>query len=156
MRNQKKSEMYKQYFIGVIEELKKMNYSEAESRMMFNRFSNDILDIRGFYLNTFDFAKEIVELHQAVQREFDPNNPDHIYVGDLGNRTWKNELSGNSLTFTISEETMKRINQWDQCKTVDVSGAKFAYTFIPSGLGTYLIVKCDVCQRELHISDDME
>jgi len=51
---------------------------------------------------------------------------------------------------------MNRINQWDQCKAVDVSGAKFAFTFIPSGLGTYLIVKCDVCQRELHISDDME
>ncbi|MBV6712504.1 hypothetical protein [Paenibacillus chitinolyticus] len=60
--------------MGVIEELKKMDYSEAEARIMFNRFSNDILEIRGFYLNTFDFAKEIVELHRAVQSEFDPNN----------------------------------------------------------------------------------
>ncbi|WP_148449937.1 hypothetical protein [Gorillibacterium timonense] len=85
MKDEKsKIEMYKQYFMGVIEELKKMDYSEAEARMMFDRFSNDILEIRGFYLNTSDFAKEIVELYQAVQREFDPNNPDHIYVRDLG------------------------------------------------------------------------
>ncbi|GAK43163.1 hypothetical protein TCA2_5658 [Paenibacillus sp. TCA20] len=158
MKDEKsKSEMYKQYFVGVIEELKKMDYSEAEARMMFDRLSNDILEIRGFYLNTFDFAKEIVELHQAVQREIDPNNPDHIYVGDLGDCTQKIELSRTAaITFTINEEVIKRINQWDQCKAVDVSGAKFAFTFIPSGLGTYLIVKCDVCQRELHISDDMD
>jgi hypothetical protein len=62
----------------------------------------------------------------------------------------------NSLEFSISEEMMKRINQWDQCQAVDVSGAKFAFTFIPSGLGTYIIVKCDVYKRELHIPDDLE
>ena len=62
----------------------------------------------------------------------------------------------NSLEFTINEEIMKRINQWDECQAVDVSGAKFAFTFIPSGLGTYKIVKCDVCKRELHIPDDFE
>jgi hypothetical protein len=73
----------------------------------------------------------------------------------LKSEEFRNDLK-NSLTFTISKEIMNRINQWDQCKAVDVSGAKFAFTFIPSGLGTYLIVKCDVCQRELHISDDME
>lgn len=156
MDEKSKSEMYKQYLMGVVEELKKMDYSEAEARMVFDRFLNDILEIRGFYLNTFDFAKEIVELHQAVQREFGLNNPDHINLDDMGDRTQKNELSGTAKTFTISEEIMKRINQWDQCKSVDVSGAKFAFTFIPSGLGTYLIVKCDVCQRELYISDDME
>ena len=50
----------------------------------------------------------------------------------------------NTLEFTISEEIMKRINQWDQCQAVDVSGAKFAFTFIPSGLGIYIIVKCAV------------
>ncbi|MGG3456647.1 hypothetical protein [Paenibacillus rhizolycopersici] len=157
MKDEKsKSEMYKHYFMGVIEELKKMDYSEAEARMMFDGLSNDILEIWGFYLNTFDFAKEIVELHQAVQREFDPKNPDHTNLDDLGDCTQKNEPSRTAITFSISEEIMKSINQWDQCKAVDVSGAKFAFTFIPSGLGTYLIVKCDVCQRELHISDDME
>lgn len=62
----------------------------------------------------------------------------------------------NSLAFTISEEMMRRINQWDQCQAVDVSGAKFAFTFIPTGLGTYIMVKCDVCKRELHISDNLE
>ncbi len=76
MKDEKsKNEMYRQYFMGVIEELKKMDYSEAEAKMMFNRFSNDILEIRGFYLNTFDFAKEIVELYRAVQSELDPTNP---------------------------------------------------------------------------------
>ncbi|MFC0212439.1 hypothetical protein ACFFK0_08185 [Paenibacillus chartarius] len=157
MKDEKsKKQIYKQYFMGVIEELKRMGYSEADAEMIFNRYSDDIIDIWGFYLNTYDFAKEIDELHRAVQREFDPNNPDHIYIGHLRERIRKNEIMGNSLTFTINEEIMKRINQWDQCKAVDVSGAKFAFTFIPSSLGTYIIVRCDVCERELHISDDLE
>jgi hypothetical protein len=60
-----------------------------------------------------------------------------------------------SLAFTISQEMLKRINQWDKCKAVDVSGAKFAFTFIPTSLGTFIIVKCDVCKRELYFPDDL-
>lgn len=51
---------------------------------------------------------------------------------------------------------MEKIKQWDQCEPVDVTGAKFAYTFVPSSLGTYLVVKCDVCKRELHVSDEFD
>lgn len=48
----------------------------------------------------------------------------------MKNEDFRNDIR-NSLTFTISEEIMNRINQWDQCKSVDVSGAKLAFTFIP-------------------------
>ncbi|BCG58083.1 hypothetical protein PUR_15080 [Paenibacillus sp. URB8-2] len=42
---------------------------------------------------------------------------------------------GDSLKFVISEDMMRRITNLDQCKPVDFSGAKFAFTFVPSGLG---------------------
>lgn len=61
------------------------------------------------------------------------------------------------LIFEINEEMknkINQINQWDSCKAIDVSGAKFAYTFIPTGLGLVVKVQCDVCKRELDLTDD--
>lgn len=58
------------------------------------------------------------------------------------------------MIFEINEEMKKKIRQWDNCKAVDVMGAKFAYTFIPTGLGLVITVKCDVCGRELDLSED--
>lgn len=48
----------------------------------------------------------------------------------------------------------KKINEWDSCKATDVTGAQYAYTFIPTGLGLVVKVKCDVCNRVLDLSDD--
>lgn len=58
------------------------------------------------------------------------------------------------MIFEINEEMKNKINQWDSCKAIDVSGAKFAYTFIPTGLGLVITVKCDVCKRTLDLTDD--
>ncbi|MCP1136291.1 hypothetical protein NKT34_23615 [Paenibacillus polysaccharolyticus] len=59
------------------------------------------------------------------------------------------------MNFEITEEMMKLISEWDSCTSADVSGAKFAYTFIPTGIGLVIQVKCDVCQRTLNLSDDL-
>jgi hypothetical protein len=38
------------------------------------------------------------------------------------------------MIFEITEEMEEKIRRWDTCKTIDATGAKFAYTFIPTGL----------------------
>lgn len=58
------------------------------------------------------------------------------------------------MIFEINEEMKNKINQWDSCEARDVSGAKFAYTFIPTGLGLVVTVQCDVCNRTLDLTDD--
>jgi hypothetical protein len=58
------------------------------------------------------------------------------------------------MIFEITEEMKLKIKKWDSCHPIDVSGAKFAYTFIPTGLGLVVMVKCDVCDRELDLTED--
>lgn len=58
------------------------------------------------------------------------------------------------MIFEISEDMKRKIAQWDSCEARDVAGAKFAYTFIPTGLGLVVKVHCDVCNRELDLTDD--
>ncbi len=41
--------------------------------------------------------------------------------------------------FEITKEMEQKIKAWDSCISKDVNGAKFAYIFIPTGVG--LIVK---------------
>ncbi|AQT84737.1 hypothetical protein ERICIV_04177 [Paenibacillus larvae subsp. larvae] len=59
-----------------------------------------------------------------------------------------------TLTFTVTDSMLEKVEKWDQCKAVDVSGARFSYTFIPSGIGTVVKVHCFVCNRELDITED--
>ncbi|MBU5349141.1 hypothetical protein [Paenibacillus lautus] len=58
------------------------------------------------------------------------------------------------MEFIINEQMKKKINEWDSCKATDVTGAQYAFTFIPTGLGLVVKVKCDVCNRVLDLSDD--
>lgn len=58
------------------------------------------------------------------------------------------------MIFEITDDMEKRINEWDTCKAVDVTGAKFAYTFIPSGVGLIIVVHCDVCNRKLTLAEE--
>ncbi|GGG07272.1 hypothetical protein GCM10010912_59920 [Paenibacillus albidus] len=55
--------------------------------------------------------------------------------------------------FEITEEMEQKIIDWDSCNAKDVTGAKFAYIFIPTGIGLVVKVQCDVCKRELDLSD---
>lgn len=57
------------------------------------------------------------------------------------------------LNFQITEAMEQKIKDWDSCIAKDVAGAKFAYTFIPTGLGLVIKVQCDVCKRELDFTD---
>lgn len=58
------------------------------------------------------------------------------------------------MIFKITEEMAKRIIEWDSCKAVDVTGGKFAYTFMPTGVGVVIKVHCDICKRELDLTEN--
>lgn len=57
------------------------------------------------------------------------------------------------LKFEITSQMEKEIKQWDSCIPLDVSGAKFAYTFMPTGIGLIIEVKCDVCKRKISFNE---
>jgi hypothetical protein len=66
----------------------------------------------------------------------------------------KHENGDGTMIFKITEEMLQKIQDWDSCKPVDVSGAKFAYTFVPTGLGLVIKVQCDICKRVLNLTED--
>lgn len=66
----------------------------------------------------------------------------------------KHEIGVGTMIFRITEEMLQRIQDWDSCKPVDVTGAKFAYTFVPTGLGLIIEVQCDICKRILNLTED--
>jgi hypothetical protein len=58
------------------------------------------------------------------------------------------------MIFEITNKMEQQIRVWDLCEAVDPTGAKLAYTFIPTGIGLIIKVKCDICNRELDLTDD--
>ncbi|PAK53420.1 hypothetical protein CHH75_09140 [Paenibacillus sp. 7541] len=58
------------------------------------------------------------------------------------------------MIFEITREMAEKIRKWDSCLAVDVSGGKFAYIFIPTSIGLVIKVRCDVCNRELDLTED--
>lgn len=60
------------------------------------------------------------------------------------------------MIFEITKIMDEKIREWDTCNAVDVTGAKFAYTFIPTSIGLVIKVRCDICNRELDLTEDFE
>lgn len=142
------------YAIGVINELKSFGYSETDAKKVFLRHYRGLRRIYGLNMNVFDFAKVIDEIEHSANRAYDPNDPNLIYVGHLRDRLKTRKKAGSSgKTFRITEKMEWKIKEWDTCIPVDVTGAQFAYIFIPTGRGLVIKVQCDVCKRELDLTD---
>ena len=58
------------------------------------------------------------------------------------------------MIFEITDDMIEQIKNWDSCKPIDVSGAKFSYIFIPTAISLVIQVECDVCKRKLKFCDD--
>jgi hypothetical protein len=144
----------KSYAIGVINELERNGYSESNARKVFLRHYRGLKRIYGLNLNVFDFAKVIDEIEHSVNRKFEPDDPNLIYIGHMRNQLEisrkQTDLTGS--VFQITDEMEQKINEWDSCIPEDVNGAQYAYTFIPTGQGLVIKVQCDVCKRELDLS----
>ncbi|MEK5406677.1 hypothetical protein MKX36_12155 [Paenibacillus sp. FSL W8-0439] len=66
-----------------------------------------------------------------------------------------NNVHDKEIYFIITETMTGKINEWDMCVPIDVTGAKFSYTFIPTGIGIIIQVHCDVCDRILDLTEGL-
>ncbi|MEV5027402.1 hypothetical protein [Paenibacillus sp. LPE1-1-1.1] len=73
----------KPYIRKVLQELNTMGYESEMAKKVLVRFYKNARRLWGFRLQPREFACEIDEVYKAVTRKFDPNDPDHIYVGHL-------------------------------------------------------------------------
>lgn len=81
--------MYKHYAAAVIAELQKMGYPADEAKKVFFRHYRDMKRLFGLEANPNDFAAMIDEFERSSRQKYDPNNPNHIYVGHLRERVKK-------------------------------------------------------------------
>lgn len=82
--------MDRPYINDVIRELKLLGYEEGKAKEILIRYYRHLKRTCGFRLNSYDFAKEIDSIHKAVNKKFDPSEPNQIYIGHLKNRVKSN------------------------------------------------------------------
>ena len=64
-------------------------------------------------------------------------------------------------TFTINNDQIKKAEKWQKihkrkCRYKDfeaTTGERWAYEFIPTGLGSIEIIKCFHCKEELNLTE---
>ena len=74
------------YIRAVIRELQKVGYSEDKAKETLVRHYRVTKRTIGFGQNADVFAREIDEIHNSLQRKYDPNDPNQVYVGHLRER----------------------------------------------------------------------
>lgn len=79
-------EMNRQYAQAVICELQQIGYSGEKATDVFFRHYRDMKRAFGLEPNVQDFAMLIDEFERAMNRKYDPNDPNSIYVGHLRER----------------------------------------------------------------------
>ena len=62
--------------------------------------------------------------------------------------------------FLLDTEQISQLSDWDEkehseCKKKETGacGGRFTYTFTPTGLGTIVKVTCNVCNKEIDLTD---
>src|SRR5690606_41636619 len=78
--------MRKQYANVVIQELQKKGYPCNEAKKIFFRHYRDMKREFGLEANPDEFAALIDEFERSSREKYDPNNPNHVYVGHLRER----------------------------------------------------------------------
>lgn len=75
--------MDKPYIRAVIHELGNLGYAGEDAKEVLVRYYRVLRRSVGFEPNARDFAREIDEIHKAVNRKYDPTDPNQIYIGHL-------------------------------------------------------------------------
>jgi hypothetical protein len=71
------------YILEVLRELEKQGHADDEAKKILLRYYRPVRRVWGLEPNAQDFAREIESVYQAVNRKYDPNDPDQIFIGDL-------------------------------------------------------------------------
>lgn len=86
--------MNKPYICAVIRELKILGHPENKAIELLVRHYRVIKRTMGFQPNAWEFAREVDEIHKALQIRYDPNDPNQIYIGDIRERIRLNKPFG--------------------------------------------------------------
>jgi hypothetical protein len=81
--------MYKDYAQADIAELQQMGYFNGRSKEVFlchYKYMKRIVELEP---NVSEFAKLVDEFERALNREYNPNDPNEIFVGHLRDRIKK-------------------------------------------------------------------
>ncbi|MGG1599136.1 hypothetical protein [Paenibacillus naphthalenovorans] len=81
--------MVKHYAQAVILELQQLGYPCELARDVFFRHYKDMRRLFGLEQNVSEFAKMIDEFEQSMNRKYNPNDPNQIFVGHLRHRVRK-------------------------------------------------------------------
>jgi hypothetical protein len=71
------------YILEVLRELEELGHEGDEAKKILLRYYRPVRRVWGLEPNARDFAREIESVNQAVNRKYDPNDPDQIFIGDL-------------------------------------------------------------------------
>lgn len=82
----KSSMMSDPYILEVLRELENMGHQPESAKRVLLRFYRPVKRVWGFEPNARDFALEIESVNKAVQRQFNPDDPNQIFIGDLRSR----------------------------------------------------------------------
>lgn len=78
--------MDRPYIKEVIRELNLLGYEETKAKQILIKYYRPLKRTLGFQLNSYDFAREIDLINKAVNRKYDPSDPNQIFIGDLKSR----------------------------------------------------------------------
>lgn len=77
------------YIKAVLRSLMLIGYDELSAKEVLLRYYRGVKREWGFGPNAHDFAREIHDIAVAVNRKFNPDDPDRIYIGHLKERIKK-------------------------------------------------------------------
>lgn len=64
--------------------MESLGYTDAKGILL--RYFRPVKRSFGFYLNAYDFTREIDSVNMAVLKKDNPDDPDQIYIGHLKER----------------------------------------------------------------------
>lgn len=78
--------MNKPYIQAIISELQDLGYPSDQAKCILLKHYRVMRRTTGFELNAADFAREIIDIEMALNRKYDPADPNQIYIGHLRGR----------------------------------------------------------------------
>ncbi|WP_341282075.1 hypothetical protein [Paenibacillus sp. FSL H8-0537] len=82
----------KHYAQGVIEELQQLGYHGEQAKNVFFRHYKGMKRVFGLEPNVSEFAKLIDEFERGMNRKYNENDPNRIYIGHLRHIVKKNKI----------------------------------------------------------------
>jgi hypothetical protein len=98
--------MNRPYIRAVMNELQGLGYAGDKAKEVLVKHYRVVRRTWGFEPNAEDFAREIVDIEKAVNRKYNPTDPNQVYIGHLRNRLKANKHHGQRVHVILSPNAM--------------------------------------------------